>query len=111
VHVIPDQSLTIELMNEALLLPHLALSTSSPSDGTRYRFVTAPWCSAAFRELAFLIDSNPEQYQEYIKLLVDLNRLTTPENLVGHPSASDLGTPNSDNADRAASRSPRWPRR
>ena len=81
VHVaIPDQSLTIELMNEArYFLPHLlALSTSSPfwmgHDTGLKSYRTAVFRRFPRTGIPDRFESWSE-YQEYIKLLVELNCL------------------------------------
>jgi len=81
VHVaVPDQSLTIELMNEArYFLPHLlALSTSSPfwmgHDTGLKSYRTAVFRRFPRTGIPDRFESWSE-YQEYIKLLVDLNCL------------------------------------
>src|SRR5689334_17796403 len=81
VHVaVPDQSLTIELMNEArYFLPHLlALSTSSPfwmgHDTGLKSYRTAVFRRVPRTGIPDRSDSRSE-YQEYIKLLVDLHCL------------------------------------
>ena len=81
VHVaVPDQSLTIELMNEArYFLPHLlALSTSSPfwmgHDTGLKSYRTAVFRRFPRTGIPDRFESWSE-YQEYIKLLVELNCL------------------------------------